>query len=121
MNDVRSSGGDSHADTPDSHADRFAPVAGTNQPLTLHFGHDELVIRQRYEVLSIVNDILIGIWFVIGSVFFFYESLSYAGTWLFVIGSVEMLIRPAIRLARRLHIQRLNGNAHAPSAAEHDF
>ena len=60
-----------------------------NEPLTLHFGRDELVIRQRYEVVSIINDILIGVWFVIGSIFFFYDSLTYAGTWLFVIGSIE--------------------------------
>ncbi|MGM8932572.1 hypothetical protein BTW08_13065 [Salinicola sp. MH3R3-1] len=92
-----------------------------NESLTLHFGHDELVIRQRYEIVSIANDILVGVWFVIGSIFFFYDSLAYAGTWLFVIGSVEMLIRPVIRLARRLHLQRMNANSSAPSAAEHDF
>lgn len=89
--------------------------------ITLHFGHDELIVRQRYEVLSIVNDILIGIWFVIGSIFFFYESLAYAGTWLFVIGSVEMLIRPVIRLTRKIHLQRMNGGRRGPAEAEHDF
>ncbi|WP_303856052.1 YrhK family protein [Salinicola salarius] len=92
-----------------------------NEPLTLHFGRDELVIRQRYEVVSIVNDILIGVWFVIGSIFFFYDSLAYAGTWLFVIGSIEMLIRPVIRLLRRLHLQRMNAASPSPSEAEHDF
>ncbi|WP_110707721.1 YrhK family protein [Salinicola sp. CR57] len=95
--------------------------AGVNQGLTLHFGRDELIIRRRYEVLSIVNDILIGIWFVIGSFFFFYESLTYYGTWLFLIGSVEMLIRPIIRLTRSLHLQRINAHATSPAEAEHDF
>jgi hypothetical protein len=74
---------------------------------TVRFGHDELVIRKRYEVLSIVNDILIGVWFVVGSVFFFYESLTTAGTGLFVAGSVELLIRPVIRLARHVHLQKV--------------
>ena len=78
-------------------------------------------MRQRYEIMSIANDILVGMWFVIGSIFFFYDSLAYAGTWLFVIGSVEMLIRPVIRLVRRLHLQRMNAHSPAPSAAEHDF
>ncbi|WP_251977894.1 YrhK family protein [Salinicola avicenniae] len=87
--------------------------------LTLHIGHDELVIRQRYEVLSIANDILIGLWFVIGSALFFQESTTYAGTWLFLIGSIEMLIRPLIRLVRRVHLQRLNPGSAA--AAGHDF
>ncbi|GHB16388.1 YrhK family protein [Salinicola rhizosphaerae] len=95
--------------------------ASNQSGITLHFGHDELIVRQRYEVLSIVNDILIGVWFVIGSVFFFYESLAYAGTWLFVIGSVEMLIRPVIRLTRKIHLQRMSGGRRAPAEAEHDF
>lgn len=100
---------------------RAANSTDANKPLTLHFGRDELIVRQRYEVVSIINDILIGIWFVIGSIFFFYDSLAYAGTWLFVIGSVEMLIRPVIRLLRRLHLQRMNDTSAAPSEAEHDF
>jgi len=93
----------------------------SNAGLTLHFGREELVIRQRYEVASIANDILIGVWFVIGSVFFFYDSLAYAGTWFFVIGSVEMLIRPIIRLLRHLHLKRLNPSTSAPTEAAHDF
>jgi len=75
-------------------------------PVIIHMGPEELVIRHRYEVLSIANDILIGIWFVIGSFFFFSETLTFAGTCLFVIGSVEMLIRPVIRLARSVHLRR---------------
>lgn len=100
---------------------RGAHSNSANEPLTLHFGRDELVIRQRYEVVSIINDILIGVWFVIGSIFFFYDSLAYAGTWLFVIGSIEMLIRPVIRLLRHLHLQRINPVGPVPSEAEHDF
>lgn len=86
--------------------------------LTLTVGHEELVIRRRYEVLSIVNDVLIGIWFLVGSVLFLFEATVLAGTWLFVLGSVEMLIRPVIRLVRRLHLQRVTGN---PPEAGHDF
>lgn len=55
--------------------------------LTVTIGHEELVIRQRWEVVSIVNDILIAVWFIIGSTLFFHESTTAAGTWLFLIGS----------------------------------
>ncbi|WP_010525681.1 YrhK family protein [Nesterenkonia sp. F] len=79
----------------------------TSQPLTLHIGHEELVIRGRYEVLSIVNDILIAVWFTIGSVLFFFTSTTVAGTWLFLIGSIQLLIRPVIRLTRRIHLVRV--------------
>lgn len=76
--------------------------------LVLHFGHEELVIRKRYEALSIANDVLIGLWFLVGSFMFFSETLQFAGTVLFVIGSVEMLLRPVIRLARHVHLQRVS-------------
>ncbi|WP_252106128.1 MULTISPECIES: YrhK family protein [unclassified Halomonas] len=71
-------------------------------------GQRELVVHQRYEALSIVNDILIGIWFVIGSVCFFFEgSVQTIGVWLFLIGSVQLLIRPLIRLHRFIYFRRL--------------
>ncbi|WP_348762193.1 YrhK family protein [uncultured Salinisphaera sp.] len=89
--------------------------------LTLHFGREELVIRQRYEMISIANDVLIGVWFLIGTIFFFYDSLVYWGTWLFLIGSIEMLIRPTIRLVRRLHLQRFHSQAPGTADAGHDF
>lgn len=97
------------------------PGSGQDAPWVVHVGHDELIIRQRYEVISIVNDILIGAWFIIGSFFFFSDALTYAGTWLFVLGSVEMLIRPTIRLVRRLHLHRLHPNVPGSADAGHDF
>ncbi|TQN28442.1 YrhK-like protein [Haloactinospora alba] len=74
--------------------------------LEVRFGHHELLVRRRYEALSIANDILIALWFIVGSVMFFWESWTTAGTWCFLAGSVELLIRPMIRLARLVHIQR---------------
>lgn len=56
-------------------------------------GGRELVVHNRYEVLSIVNDILVALWFIIGSILFFQESTTTAGTWLFLIGSIELLVR----------------------------
>ena len=86
--------------------------------LTIRIGPQELVIRRRYEAASIVNDVLIGLWFLIGSVFFFFDSLTRAGTVLFVIGSVEMLIRPVVRLERHLHLQRLHRGSAGVGAAD---
>lgn len=93
----------------------------SDNSVVIRVGREELVIRQRYEVLSIVNDILIGIWFLIGSFFFFSATLAYAGTWLFVIGSAEMLVRPIIRFARRVHINRLHPETPGIGDGGHDF
>lgn len=79
--------------------------------LTFHIGHDELVIRQRYEALSIANDILVGLWFIIGSILFFFPSTSTTAIWLFLIGSIEMIIRPIIRMARKVHLIKIRGGS----------
>lgn len=94
-------------------------MAEDRGPLYIRIGDEELVIRRRYEVASIVNDLLIAVWFVIGSVLFFSPDTETAGTWLFLIGSVELLIRPLIRLRRRVHLQRFQ--ARGPVEASHDF
>lgn len=82
----------------------------THGAVHVRLGHDELVLRQRYEILSILNDIAVALWFVAGSVLFFSDETAYAGTWLFLIGSVQLLVRPVIRLSRRMHLQRRHGS-----------
>lgn len=93
----------------------------TDRPIVLHLGREELVIRQRYETISIANDLLIGTLFLVGSFFFFSPSLTQVGTWLFVAGSVEMLIRPVIRLTRRVHLRRYHPGAPGIGDGGHDF
>ena len=78
-----------------------------DNPITLTIGHDEIIIRRRYEVASIANDFLVALWFLIGSAFFLYPKLTDAGTWLFILGSFQLLIRPTIRLASHIHLQRV--------------
>ncbi|RNL87046.1 YrhK family protein [Halostreptopolyspora alba] len=85
--------------------------AGDDQPLQIKLGREELIIRQRYEFVSIVNDILIALWFIGGSVMFFFAAWTTWGTWLFLLGSVQLLIRPVIRLTRLVHLQRVRGMA----------
>ena len=45
--------------------------------------------------------------FVVGSILFFKESTTYAGTWLFLIGSVMFGLRPMIRLVREVRLVRM--------------
>lgn len=88
--------------------------------LEVRFGHHELLVRKRYEALSIANDILIALWFIVGSIMFFWETWTTAGTWCFLAGSVELLIRPLIRMARLVHIQRARAatSSHAKGVRE---
>lgn len=79
--------------------------AKTDDDIVIRMGPAELLIRRRYQTLSILNDFLIGIWFLVGSVFFFWSAWQETGTWLFVVGSAQLLIRPVIRLAHQIHLR----------------
>ncbi|MDN5862487.1 MAG: YrhK family protein [Salinisphaera sp.] len=76
-------------------------------PLTLQLGHEELTIRRRYQALSILNDFLIALWFVVGSVLFLFPALETTAIWCFIVGSTQFLLRPTIRLAHQFHLRRL--------------
>ena len=91
-------------------------MADNGRTLTLHLGHDELVIRRKWETASIVNDVLVALWFVIGSVLFFWESTTTTATWFFLVGSLQFLARPVIRLTRRIHLQRIGSDDGGASA-----
>lgn len=93
-----------------------------DRPLVVRAGREELVIRGRYGAASIANDVLIGLWFLVGSFMFLASVTLFWGTWLFVIGSAQMLIRPLICLSRQLHLQRLRTVAGpVPVEADDDF
>lgn len=83
---------------------------GGKKSATLEIGDEEIVVRNRYEVASITNDVMMALEFVVGSILFFYETTATIGNWFFLVGSIQFLIRPAIRLARKIHIQRINGS-----------
>ena len=80
----------------------------TDPSLRVSVGRDQVVIDNRYETASIVNDVLIALFFTVGSVLFFFEATQLAGTWLFLLGSLDFLARPVIRLTRRTHLRRLS-------------
>lgn len=67
--------------------------------------HSEIV--RKYELYRTIVEFLAAAFFVIGSIFFFYESLLYTGTWLFLIGSILFAVRPTIRLLLELRLANL--------------
>lgn len=64
-------------------------------------------INETYEWLHILNDLLIGLYFLIGSILFFYPHWENTGIWLFIVGSSQMLIGPVIRTLNKLHVRRV--------------
>ena len=82
-------------------------VLSDRNKLDLGVGQEHIVIQRRYDALGAVNDLLIAIWFLIGSFFFLKESLTTDGTWLFILGSAQLLIKPLIKLISLIHVGRV--------------
>ena len=60
-----------------------------------------------YEKLYTTIDLAAGLMFLIGSILFFWDSTMTLATWLFVVGSLLFVARPASRFAREYHLARL--------------
>lgn len=60
-----------------------------------------------YEKAYTTVDLVAALLFLIGSILFFYNSLQYYGTWMFVIGSLCFAAKPAVRFAREFHLGQL--------------
>lgn len=71
--------------------------------------HKEFVIRNRFETASIAVDIAIAVVFITGSILFLF-SLTKVGTVFFLLGSLAMAARPAIRLRRRMYLQKIGAD-----------
>jgi|TARA_R110002033_G_scaffold87544_4_gene137614 hypothetical protein len=78
-----------------------------NNELDLDIGSRHIELQRRYEAIGAINDLFIAIWFLVGSCFFLYDSLMYSGTWLFIVGSAQFLIKPLIKLASLIHVSRI--------------
>ncbi|UOQ48391.1 YrhK family protein [Gracilibacillus caseinilyticus] len=65
--------------------------------------------KNIYDILYTINDFTIAVWFLIGSIFFYFESLKTWGVTLFVIASVQFLIKPSIRLVHEFSARKHYG------------
>jgi hypothetical protein len=53
---------------------------GDDQDVVIRMGREELLIRRRYQTVSIPNGFLIGVWFLLGSVAFFWPRWGASGS-----------------------------------------
>src|SRR5699024_10610292 len=62
--------------------------------------------NKKYHLVSTVNDLMLGIWIVVGSVFFLFHSTMMAGTILFILVSLQMLARPMLKQLHGFFIRK---------------
>ncbi|MBU9673920.1 YrhK family protein [Planococcus sp. CP5-4] len=67
----------------------------------------ELIIRNRYKFYYNINDVLIAVWFILGSVLFFWKETETIAIWFFLFGSIELLVRPLMRIFREIHLKKI--------------
>ncbi|BBD89071.1 MULTISPECIES: YrhK family protein [Staphylococcus] len=81
----------------------------------LHFNKNNLSSESQnranqittfYKALYQINDIVLGLIFLVGSFFFFSDQTMVAGTILFVIGSLQMTARPVISFIHDLKLSK---------------
>ncbi|MBT9386410.1 YrhK family protein [Pseudooceanicola sp. CBS1P-1] len=78
---------------------------------TRQLSEDSKRIYALFEIAHTCVDFGAALCFIIGSVFFFYESLMTPGTWLFLIGSVLFAAKPTLRLIREIKLYRMGDDA----------
>ncbi|WP_321365140.1 YrhK family protein [uncultured Celeribacter sp.] len=64
-------------------------------------------VYAAYELAHTLVDFGAAFCFIIGSVFFFYDSLVRAGTWFFLIGSILFAAKPTLRLMREIKLLKM--------------
>ncbi len=77
--------------------------------ISVTLGSTNLRVGGAYEALSIANDFLAGLLFLVGSILFFWKTTQIPATWCFTLGSVLFVARPTIRLVRRIHLGYAGG------------
>lgn len=76
-----------------------------DQPLK---SQEHRAIFARYELLRTLVDFTAAFLFVVGSAMFFSPTTTYAGTWMFFVGSLCFAAKPTIKLVRELQLARLS-------------
>ena len=68
-----------------------------------------IFFNKRYQLFAIINDLMLGIWFTIGSVLFLFSQTQTIGTILFILGSAQLLGRPILKLLHAFFIRKESG------------
>lgn len=65
-------------------------------------------IKKLYDWAAIANDVAIGSEFLSGSILFISHKTYMLGVYLFIVASIQLLIKPGIQISRKLQLFKLN-------------
>ncbi|WP_454193434.1 YrhK family protein [Paenibacillus sp. Marseille-Q7038] len=62
--------------------------------------------RNRYETVHVASEIVTAILYLVGSFFLFYPDLKVIGSIMFILGSIQMLVRALIRMSYMVKLRK---------------
>ncbi|ERN55135.1 YrhK family protein [Alkalihalophilus marmarensis] len=74
--------------------------------LDVKLGRMRIYFDKRYRVISTINDLLIGILFVIGSILNFFDQAEKIGLICYLAGSTFLVVRPILRLMHSASLRK---------------
>ena len=72
-------------------------------------------IRNRYETAHMASEIITAILYLAGSFFLFYPDLKVIGSIMFILGSIQMLVRSLIRMSYLVKLKKWDYRDRQPS------
>ncbi|MBP3952493.1 YrhK family protein [Bacillus suaedae] len=85
---------------------KIPKVRNGEEYIDVKAGKFRLYFDKRYRVFSTLNDILIGVLFVLGSIFNFFTNMQLVGSILYLLGSAFLVVRPILRLMHSASLRR---------------
>ncbi|MGY6211616.1 YrhK family protein [Cytobacillus firmus] len=83
-------------------------VREQQEDVHIEIGSYKMVIEKRYQAVSFVNDILLGVLYLIGSILFLTDVSQTVSISFFLAGSILMIIRAGLNLLKDLHINKIS-------------
>ena len=85
---------------------KFKRSTGVKHDIIIKIGNFELYFENVYSIYSLINDLLIGILFIGGSLVNLFDGPARIGQVLYFIGSIALILRPLIKIIQNTHVYR---------------
>ncbi|MCK0472692.1 YrhK family protein [Halalkalibacter sp. APA_J-10(15)] len=85
---------------------KIAKIKNDEEYLDVKMGRVRIYFDKRYRVISTINDLLIGVLFVIGSILNFFDKMEKIGLIFYLAGSTFLVVRPVLRLMHSASLRK---------------
>ena len=85
---------------------KFKRSTGVKHDIIVKIGSFELYFENIYSIYSLINDLLIGILFIGGSLVNLLDGPALLGQILYFIGSIALILRPLIKIIQNTHVYK---------------